>query len=119
MTLTLNGLAVDCIIGERADERVRAQRLRVDVSLTVGYRAAETDDLADTVDYAALAERVRAALAAARCQMIERAARVVCDVCLADSAVSHVTATVTKSGAVPGLESAAVTLSLDREGTAR
>ena len=35
MELLLNDLAVDCIIGERADERNRAQRLRVDVALKV------------------------------------------------------------------------------------
>ena len=76
MELLLNDLAVDCIIGERADERNRAQRLRVDVVLKVEGKADETDDLADTVDYAALADRIRSALVEAKCKMIERAARI-------------------------------------------
>ena len=106
MKLKLNGIDVDCVIGERPDERTRTQRLRVDVVLTIDDRAAETDELSDTVDYAALAEKVRAALVAAKCRMIERAAKVVCDACLAEAKVSAAEVTVTKSGAIPHLESA-------------
>ena len=110
MILRLNGIAVDCVIGERPDERTRLQRLTVDVELELDGRAAETDELADTVDYAALAETVRAALVAAQCRMIERAAKVVCDVCRADPRVRGGWAAVTKAGAVPGLGSATVRL---------
>ena len=106
MKLRLNGIDVDCVIGERPDERTRTQRLRVDIVLTIDDRAAETDELGDTVDYAALTEKVRAALVAAQCRMIERAAKVVCDVCLAEAKVSAAEVTVTKSGAIPHLESA-------------
>ena len=106
MKLKLNGIEVACVIGERPDERVRDQVLCVDVELEIPDRAAETDQLADTVDYAALTDRIRAALVAARCRMIERAAKVVYDVCRADAHVLSASATVTKSGAVPGLTSA-------------
>ena len=109
MKLKLNGIDVDCVIGERPDERTRTQRLRVDVVLTIDDRAAETDELSDTVDYAALTEKVRAALVAAKCRMIERAAKVACDVCCGDAKVLSATVTVTKAGALPGLESAAAT----------
>ena len=95
MTLRLNGIDVDCVIGERPDERTRLQTLRVDVEL-------------DTVDYAALTERIRAALASAKCRMIERAAKVVKDICLSDAKVRAAKVSVTKSGAVPHLESAQV-----------
>ena len=106
MKLKLNGVEAECVIGERPDERTRAQRLRVDVELTVPDRAAETDELGDTVDYAGLAEKIRAALTAAKCKMIERAAKIAYDVCREDEKVSAAVVTVTKSGAVPGLESA-------------
>ena len=115
MKLNLNGLDVDCVIGELPDERNRLQRLRVDVALEVPDRAAETDALADTVDYAALAARIREALVAAKCRMIERAAKVVCDVCMKEALVTAAVATVTKSGAVPGLESASAVYSETRE----
>ena len=91
MKLNLNGLDVDCVIGELPDERNRLQRLRVNVGLEIPDRAAETDALDDTVDYAALAARIREALVAAA------------------------VATVTKSGAVPGLESASAVYSETRE----
>ena len=107
MKLKLNGIEVACVIGERPDERDRLQRLRVDVELTVPDRAAETDELGDTVDYAGLADRIRATLTAAKCKMIERAAKVACDVCRAEAKVRAAAVTVTKSGAVPGLASAA------------
>ena len=110
MKLELNGIDVDCIIGERPDERTRTQRLRVDVVLTVGDKASATDELSDTVDYATLAEGIRAALVAAKCKMIERAAKVVSDLCLADEKVSAAKVRVVKSGAVPHLESAAAVI---------
>ena len=115
MKLKLNGLAVDCVIGERPDERDRLQRLCVDVELEVSDRVAETDELADAVDYAALADRIRAALVAAKCRMIERAAKIACDVCLGDAKVRSATVTVTKSGAVPGLASAAAVYRQERK----
>lgn len=107
MKLELNGIDVECIIGERPDERTRTQRLRVDVVLTIDDTAAETDELADTVDYAALTEGIRTALVAAKCRMIERAVKVVADLCLADEKVSAAKVRVVKSGAIPHLESAA------------
>ena len=110
MKLELNGIDVDCIIGECPDERTRTQRLRVDVVLTIGDKASETDELSDTVDYATLAEGIRAALVAAKCKMIERAAKVVADLCLADEKVSAAKVRVVKSGAVPHLESAAAVI---------
>ena len=106
MKLRLNGLVVNCIIGERPDERVREQALRVDVELEIPDRAAETDELADTVDYAALSERIRAALVAAECKMIERAAKIACEACLENQLVRSVRASVIKAGAIPNLESA-------------
>ena len=110
MKLELNGIDVECIIGERPDERTRPQRLRVDVVLAVGDEASGTDELADTVDYAALTERIRAALVEAECRMIERAARVVADLCLADAKVSAAKVRVVKGGAIPHLESAAAVI---------
>ena len=112
MTLKLNGLEVLCVIGERPDERQRLQKLRIDVELAIPPTAAETDQLADAVDYAALTEAVRAALVAAKCQMVECAAKVAFDVCAslcpASAGARPLRVAVTKSGAIPGLESATV-----------
>ena len=112
MELQLNGIEVDCIIGERPDERLRTQRLLVDVALKINSKADESDELCDTVDYAALAEKIRAALVAAKCKMIERAARIACETCRAEPNVVAAEVKVEKSGAVLGLKSAAVRYSL-------
>ena len=109
MKLELNGIDVECVIGERPEERVTPRRLRVDVGLEIPDRAAETDELADTVDYAKLTEQIREALVAARAKMIEHAAKVVAEVCRRDVRVAAVTAKVTKAGAIPHLESASAT----------
>ncbi|MBO5939568.1 MAG: dihydroneopterin aldolase [Kiritimatiellae bacterium] len=106
MLLELNGLEVDCVIGELPDERVRNQRLLVDVKLDIAETSAESDDLNDTVDYAALSDDIRAALIAAECRMIERAAKIVHDICISDSKVASAEVKITKSGAIPHLASA-------------
>jgi len=116
MILELNGIDVDCIIGERADERNRLQNLRVEVRLDICEKAAESDDLSETVDYAALTESIRFALVEAKCKMIERAARVVWDVCLANPIVRSATVRVTKFGAIPHLISASAVFSAGRSG---
>ena len=111
MKLALNGIDVECIIGELPEERTRPQRLVVDVELEIGDEASFSDRLEDTVDYAALADRVRAALTAAKCRMIERAARVVLEECMADGRVAGAEVRVTKAGAVAHLASATAVLS--------
>lgn len=116
MKLKLNGIEAPCVIGERPDERTRLQTLRVDVELEISDAAAASDELADTVDYAALTERIRTALAAAKCRMIERAAKVVADVCLAEDGVRAVAAAVTKRGAIAHLESATAEWAVRKEG---
>ena len=75
MRLRLNGLEVDCVIGELP-----------------------------------LAESIRSALVDAKCRLIERAAKVVRDVCLADPRVGAARASVTKAGAVANLASATAVL---------
>jgi dihydroneopterin aldolase len=112
MKLELNSIVVDCIIGELPEERVKLQRLSVDVELEIPDTAADSDDIADTVDYAALQQGIREALVAAKCRMIERAAKVAAEVCMADDRVISARVRIVKAGAVPGLGSAAATLQL-------
>lgn len=109
--LKLNGLEVDCILGDLPEERVSEQRIRVDVALAFDQQdAAASDCLEDTIDYALLVGSIREALEDARCRLLERAAGVVADVCLADPRVARVTVSVRKFGTVPGLGSAEATI---------
>lgn len=115
MQLELNGLTVACIIGDLPHERTATQVLRVDLALSIPAAAAQTDSLGDTVDYAALTGRVREALVAAKCRMIERAAKLVLDLCFGDCRVRKARVRITKTGAVANLDSAAVVLEATRE----
>lgn len=110
--LSLNQLEVNCVIGERPDERERLQKLIIDAELEISTASALSDNLADTADYAALAEKITATLKDAKCMMIERAAYLAATICLEDKAVNAVNLKVTKSGAIEGLRSASVTVSL-------
>jgi len=107
--LKLNGVEVECIIGDLPEERESEQKLLVDVALDMDLEdAAESDRLDDTVDYALLVGNVREALEDARCRLLERAAGIVADVCLSDPRVQRVTVGVRKFGSVSGLGSAEV-----------
>ena len=114
MRLELKAIDVTCVIGDLPEERVTPQRLAVDVALTIPARAAETDDLADTVDYATLTADIRAALVAARCRLIERAAKVVAEVCLRNPLVESAEVRVLKTGSVPHLGGAVASLRVVR-----
>lgn len=109
--IKLNGIEVECILGDLPEERVKEQKILVDVALELDLAdAAESDSLDDTVDYALLVGNIREALEEARCRLLERAASVVADVCLSDPRVERATVSVRKFGSVPGLASAAVVL---------
>ena len=73
--ILLEGLRVECIIGDLPHERTFPQELFLDLELICDLRpAGRSDALADTVNYVAVAEAVRSALTEARCQLVERAA---------------------------------------------
>ena len=116
--LRLNGIEVACVIGDLPEERQREQRLVVDATLELDLSvAAASDALSDTVDYAALTRRIRERLRGAKCRLVERAAALVLEECLADSRVTRATVSVRKADCVPGLASAEVVFSRRRTAT--
>ena len=104
-TLLLEGLRIECIIGDRPHERTFPQELLVDLALQCDLRpAAASDALADTVDYVAVAQAIRTTLTSARCQMIERAAQLAIDAAFAtDPRIQAVQITLRKPHALPGV----------------
>ncbi len=108
-TIRLKSIEVMCILGDLPEERVKEQRIIVDVSLELDLSlAAGTDELADTVDYALLVGNIREALEESQCRLLERAAEIVAGVCLEDPRVVRTTVAVRKFASVPGLGSAEV-----------
>jgi dihydroneopterin aldolase len=83
--------------GVLVGEQEEGQLFSVDVELELDLTAAgESDDLADTVDYGALAERIHAVVEGERWNLIERLAARVARVVLEDARIEAVTVTVHK-----------------------
>jgi dihydroneopterin aldolase len=98
--ISLTGLRVYGRHGVLPEERRDGQDFVIDVQLTVDTRgAAASDELADTVDYAILADRLAATVAGAPVNLIETLASRLADACLADERVISAQVTVRKPGA--------------------
>jgi dihydroneopterin aldolase len=99
--IVVAGLEVWGHHGVLPHERELGQRFLVDVAVDLDLSAAmASDDLAHTVDYGVLAERIHDALSDEPVQLIERLARRVLDVCFDDARVRAAEVTVHKP-AVP------------------
>lgn len=95
--IVLAGLEVFARHGALATEAERGQTFKVDVVVSLDLAAAgASDDLADTVDYGALASRIHQVVANERWDLIERVAERVADTVLEDRRVRQVEATVHK-----------------------
>ena len=78
-------------------ERRDGQLFRVDLVLALDTRAAAaSDDLADTVDYGSLVDRVKTAVETDPVDLIEKLAQRIADLCLADERVRSAEVTVHK-----------------------
>ncbi len=104
-TILLEGLRVECIIGDLPHERTFPQELFLDLELACDLRrVAQSDALADTVNYVAVTDAIRATLIESRCQMIERAAQLAIDAAFAtDDRITGVSVTLRKPHALPGV----------------
>lgn len=109
--LALTGLRVRGRHGVLPAERRDGQDFVVDVVLELDLRAAAADDdLARTVDYAVLADRLSTVVAGEPVDLIETLAERLAAVCLADPAVRQATVTVHKPQAPSAWDGVAVTL---------
>lgn len=95
--IRLTGLTVHGYHGVFPEERENGQPFVVDLEVRTDTRAAaDTDDLADTVDYGALAQAVADVIAGEPRQLIETLARHIADVVLRDDRIASVKVTVHK-----------------------
>ncbi|MDX6287361.1 MAG: 7,8-dihydroneopterin aldolase/epimerase/oxygenase [Frankiales bacterium] len=116
--IVLRGLRVRGNHGVLPEERSNGQIFVIDAVLSVDVTmAAQSDNLADTIDYAALAQRLAAIVEGEPVDLIETlAARLVAE-CLTDRRVQHAEVTVHKPEAPVGLpvDDIAVTVSRGRK----
>ncbi|GAA4481107.1 dihydroneopterin aldolase [Microbacterium panaciterrae] len=96
-TITLTGLTVFGRHGVYAHERENGQDFVVDLRLHLSLRAAAaSDDVADTVHYGELAERVAAIVAGEPVNLLEKLASRIADAVLQDERIHGVDVTVHK-----------------------
>lgn len=95
--IVLAGIEVFAYHGVQEEERESGQLLSMDVEVELDLRpASASDDLADTVDYGALAERVHRRVAEERHDLIETVAARVADLVLEDARVVATSVTIHK-----------------------
>lgn len=114
-TISVRGLRAFGRHGVLPEERRDGQEFVVDVQLSVDTRtAAATDELAETVDYAAVSQRVCALIAGDPVDLIETLAARIADACLVDSRVQAVEVTVHKPSAPVGVPFTDVAVTIRR-----
>jgi 7,8-dihydroneopterin aldolase/epimerase/oxygenase len=95
--IALSGLRVRGHHGVFAHERRDGQDFVVDATLWLDSRpAAASDDLADTVDYGGLADRLAGVVEGEPVNLIETLAARLCELCMADERVIAAEVTVHK-----------------------
>jgi len=98
--IALTGLRVFGRHGVLSHERRNGQEFVVDITIWMDLdRAAATDDLADTVDYGALATRAAEAVGGEPCDLIETVAARIADDVMRDERAHAVEVTVHKPSA--------------------
>jgi dihydroneopterin aldolase len=109
-TVSIRGLSVSTVIGAYEWERGTEQTLEFNVDMaTDAARAAVTDQLADALDYAAVAETVVEVVRAGKFRLVETAAERVAERLLADFGISWLRVEVIKPRLAEGF-SAAITI---------
>jgi 7,8-dihydroneopterin aldolase/epimerase/oxygenase len=113
--VSVRDLSVDAVIGVHAWERDVEQTLVVSVDMATDvWKAAANDDLADALDYSAVAETIAAVLRDGKFRLIETAAERVAGRLLADFPLSWLRLELRKPIAAGGY-TAAITLERTRE----
>lgn len=101
--ITLRGVRAYGRHGANPGERDRVQLFEIDVAIEVDlHNAQASDDLSDTVDYAALRDRLVGIVADTSYQLMERLAGDLLEVVFADSRVARAEVTIAKPGILDG-----------------
>ena len=105
----ISDLEIHTVIGVYPRERTAPQTLRLNLELAANTRrAAVSDDLNDTVDYHAIAERLTDYAAEAECYLLEALAEQLAVLVMAEFQVPWLRLTLGKPSALPGAKEAGV-----------
>lgn len=111
----LRGLEVECIIGFIDWERRVKQRVQIDLELPVDCtRAAQSDDVVDTLDYKSVAKRVIAFVEASQFMLVETMAHRMAMLILEEFGIEWVRISINKPGAIRGSRDVGVAIERTR-----
>ena len=97
----IRGLAVDCVVGILAEERVRLQPLRFDLTMTTDFAATAGEGGEDRiVCYARVSELVRGLALRGEYRLLETMAEDICNEIFRDFDVTEIDLTIEKPEAV-------------------
>jgi FolB domain-containing protein len=107
--ILIKDLRVHGIIGVYPYEREMPQEILINITVfTDTQHAAQTDDIADCVDYDTLANKVEAHAEKAARLTVEALANDLAEICLQEKGVEKAIVRVEKPGAVPSAQSVGV-----------
>ena len=111
----ITGLAVETLIGVYDWERVGETTLLVDLALSVDLDTAmRTDNVADTVDYAKVADCVAAIGKSSQFELLEAFGAAVIEAIFEQFAVTAITLKIVKPNILPNADMVAVELTRER-----
>ena len=111
--MIIRNLKLPCYIGTKPEEQERTQVLVFNIEMELDCRpAGQSDNLADSMDYAALSEALAKLVVGRHFQLIEHLAEEVAKCCLSSNLVQFVKVAVTKSGSLAQADS--VTIEINR-----
>jgi len=112
----IKDLRVQGILGIHEWERVTPREIVINVTLYADTRrAARTDDIADCVDYSAMAKKIRAHAERAARMTVEALANDLVELCLEEPKVRKVVVRVDKPGAVAEADTVGVEIERARQ----
>jgi dihydroneopterin aldolase len=111
----IRGLEVECIIGFIDWERRVKQKVVLDLELPIDCaRTAQTDDVADTLDYKQVVDQVTALVAESSFMLVETMAQRIAELIINNFQIDWIRVTVNKPGAIRGLRDVGVSLERHR-----
>ena len=107
--ILIKNLRVQGILGVNDWERTTYREIIINAMLfTETRRVAQSDDIANCIDYSQVAKEIRVLVEEARRFTVEALAEDIAGLCLSRPGVMKVTVRVEKPGAVPGTETVGV-----------
>jgi len=105
----INSLTIETVIGCLNWERKIRQRVILDIEMAVDcQKAAQTDNVVDALNYAAVSQRVVSFVQDSSFKLVETLAERVAEIILAEFTCQHVKIRLKKPGAIPEAQTVGV-----------